>query len=85
VVLRLLTNLTCAEDLVCPVYFSVDEKSQKTATAENFLRVNPTWRQLEGLEQDLEKLSIHVQTMKENLTNTTDNTLKLSEFSGSTI
>lgn len=60
-------------------------KSQKTGTTENFLRVNPTWRQLEGLEQDLEKLSIHLQTMKENLTNTTDNNLKFTEFSGSTV
>jgi len=73
------------EDLICHVYFSVDVKSQKTASVENFLRVNPTMRQLEGLEQDLEKLSVHVQTMKENLTNTTDNNLKLSEISGSTI
>jgi len=84
--LRLLAHLTCVEDLIYHVYFSVGVKSQKTEPAENFLRVNPTWRQLEGLEQDLEKLSIHVQTMKENLTNTTDNNLKLSEFqSGSTI
>ena len=60
-------------------------KSQKTGTTENFRRVNPTWRQLEGLEQDLEKLSIHLQTMKENLTNTTDNNLKFTEFSGSTV
>lgn len=60
-------------------------KSQKTGTTENFLRVNPTWRQLEGLEQDLEKLSIHLQTMKENVTNTTDNNLKFTVFSGSTV
>ena len=65
------------------MYFVV--KIRKTGTAENFLRVNPTWRQLEGLEQDLEKLSIHLQTMKENLTNTTDNNLKFTEFSGSTV
>ena len=71
--------------VICHVYFSVDVKSQKAASAENFLRVNPTWRQLEGLEQDLQKLSLQVQTMKENLTNTTDNNLKLTEFSGSTI
>lgn len=65
--------------------FSVDVKSQKTASAENFLRVDHTWRQLDGLEQDLEKLSLQVQSMKENFTNTTDNNLKLTEFSGSTI
>ena len=65
--------------------FSVDVKSQKAASAENFLRVNHTWRQLGGLEQDLEKLCLQVQSMKENFTNTTDNNLKLTEFSGSTI
>ncbi|KAJ7333696.1 hypothetical protein OS493_015779 [Desmophyllum pertusum] len=59
----------------------LDVKSQRAASDVNLLHLNSTLRQLEGLEQNLEKLSTQVQTMKENLTSATDNNLKLAEFS----
>jgi len=57
----------------------------------SFPIVDVTLRQLEKLEQDLEKLSTQVQTMKENLEATdrqqrkcnTDNILKLTEVNSS--
>ena len=58
----------------------LDDKSQRTASDVNIARVNVTLRQLEGLEQNLEKLFTQVQTMKENLTSSTDNSLKLAEL-----
>ncbi|XP_078361006.1 uncharacterized protein LOC144645338 [Oculina patagonica] len=55
-------------------------KSQRTASDVNFNHVNATLRQIEGLEHNLEKLFTQVQTMKENLTSATDNSLKLAEL-----